>query len=142
MAGYNPAYGEPVCVMVAAGSTRSDFNVPVRARTQWLCLSWPNGSTLWQEGDAPQEPKPPIDPPHPPQPSTDLAPLSEQLERIYADLVKRDEARAAQIAAAQADLAKRIDNPGWVSQVFSNRYVQLAIAAVGTYVTTHQMQKP
>lgn len=42
MAGYNPAPGEWVGVMVVAGSTRSDHQVPVQARTNVLMYRWPD----------------------------------------------------------------------------------------------------
>jgi hypothetical protein len=72
----------------------------------------------------------------------DLSALQAQLERIYADLARRDDARTEQINAAQADLASRIDNPGWFKKVVSSRYFQLAIATVTTWITTQQMTKP
>lgn len=75
MAGYNPVPGEIVGVMVAAGSTRSDNNTPVKERTNILAIQWPeaNGANpvtvVWREGDTPL-PDPPTLPPTPPTPPT------------------------------------------------------------------------
>lgn len=56
-------------------------------------------------------------------------------ERIYADETNQRKDQTAAIVAS-------VNNPGWFSQVFGNRFVQLAIAGVATYYTTHQMTKP
>jgi hypothetical protein len=39
-------------------------------------------------------------------------------------------------------LKAAIDNPGYVMRILGNRYVQLALAGIGTYVTTRQMVQP
>lgn len=41
MAGYNPDPGETVGLMVVAGSTRSDNNTPLKARTNIIAVEWP-----------------------------------------------------------------------------------------------------
>lgn len=57
MAGYNPAPGEPVGVMVVAGSTRSDDRTPLQERTQMRVIAWPAFpganpcQVLWEESD-------------------------------------------------------------------------------------------
>lgn len=44
MAGYNPRPGEVMGVMVVAGSTRSDNQTPLNARTNPLWIRWPSPS--------------------------------------------------------------------------------------------------
>lgn len=73
MAGRNPKPGERIGVMVVAGSTRSDFNVPLRARTDILVVTWPDAQgkmpfdVVWREGDGGD-----VQPPPPPPPPDDL----------------------------------------------------------------------
>lgn len=55
-------------------------------------------------------------------------------ERIYADDTNQRTDQTKAIVAA-------VNEPGWFSQVFGNRYVQMLIAGVGTYVATHQVMK-
>lgn len=152
LAGWQPALGEEVGVFITAGDGRNTgivFPGTVPQRTAARLIRWGSdvglatagGGSQPSEPQQPQNPGQPQNPQQPTQPSTDLGPLQEQIERIYADLVKRDDARAAQLAAAQADLAKRIDNPGWFTSLMGNRYVQLALVTVTTYFTTHQMTK-
>lgn len=142
MAGYNPAFGEPVCVMVAAGSTRSDNQTPVQARTQWLCLSWPNGTTLWQEGDAVQ---PPSDPPVivppvvvPPKPPTVDPPANNP---TLDELNKKLDDLKAQVQGVDDRLKKHDEDPTVVRKFFANRYTQMIMAALGAYITQQQVAK-
>jgi hypothetical protein len=86
-------------------------------------------------------PTPIPQPPPVPVPVLDLSPiltridaLFSQNERIYADLTNQHHDQTATLKAA-------IDEPGWVSKVFANRYVQLALAGVGTYLMTAQVKK-
>jgi hypothetical protein len=65
MAGYQPVAGESVGVMVVAGSTRSDHQTPVEARTNVLEIAWPDAQgenparVVWREGStAPPVPGP------------------------------------------------------------------------------------
>ena len=53
--------------------------------------------------------------------------LSDQAERMFADLVARDEARAKQLEAHDS-------KPGMVSQTFGNRYVQMLLAGLGVFI--------
>ena len=58
MAHYNPKPGEHVGLMVVAGSTRSDDQTPLAARTDVIEVVWPDASggdplrIVWREGDA------------------------------------------------------------------------------------------
>jgi hypothetical protein len=71
MAGYNPDPGESVGIMVVAGSTRSDNQTPVKARTNILEVAWPGAAgadpcqVRWNENDNPPGPMPlpPLPPP-------------------------------------------------------------------------------
>lgn len=56
-------------------------------------------------------------------------------ERIYADETNQRKDQTTAIVSA-------VNEPGWFSTVFGNRYVQMAIAGFATYFTTHQMTKP
>lgn len=57
MAGRNPQPGERIGLMVAAGSTRSDNNTPVRERTDVIEIVWPGAAgrdpveIVWREGE-------------------------------------------------------------------------------------------
>jgi hypothetical protein len=70
MAGYNPDPGESVGVMVVSGSTRSDNQTPVKARTNILEVAWPGAvgadpcQVRWTENvPVPMPPSPPLPPP-------------------------------------------------------------------------------
>lgn len=58
MTGYNPQPGEHVGFMVAAGSTRSDNNTPVKQRTNIIEVVWPDARganpmrVVWNEANA------------------------------------------------------------------------------------------
>lgn len=84
MAGYNPAPGEIVGVMVVAGSTRSDNQTPVKERTNILAIKWPNASganpvtVVWSEGETPlPDPPTPLPTPVPPTPPSPTPPPSD-----------------------------------------------------------------
>ena len=88
-------------------------------------------------GDSPVTP--PVQPPVvvPPPVYTDLGPvysrldaLSAQAERIYADLVARDAARAMQIQAVDTRLERHDNDPSWVRKFFTNSNTYVAIAGV------------
>lgn len=57
-----------------------------------------------------------------------------QNERIYADDVNRLNALGAQV--------KALNDKTGLGDVFGNRYAQVIIAAIATYLTTHQLEKP
>jgi hypothetical protein len=67
---------------------------------------------------------------------------SDQVERVYRDLTDRDE----RLVRLLEDLQKRSDalaaqlkahdeHPSWLARVAGNRYVQMLLVGVGTYVT-------
>lgn len=60
--------------------------------------------------------------------------LAAQLERIYADLAARDAAREAQLAAHDQRLKQHDENPSYFTKIFGNRYVQLTLAGLGTWI--------
>lgn len=108
-----------------------------------IVYPWPIGAT----GSGPSVPAPTPTPGPPavgsgPSPApVDLAPLSQRLdalsaqaERMFADLVARDVARQAQLAAVAAQVQKHDESPAFLTRVLSNRYVQMGLAAIGTYV--------
>lgn len=93
---------------------------------------------------------PVVPPPSVPAPpiQTDLAPvkgwidsavanavqtLYAQNERIHADAVARDAGIVAEVRAAS-------NKPGAMEQTFGNRYVQIALAALGTLLTTQAVK--
>jgi hypothetical protein len=86
LASYVPHDGELVGFMVAAGSTRSDFNVTVRERTNVVLArysDWDGGHFEMVANQAPSPPAPQPSPPQPiPQPQpTDLKPVLDRLEK-------------------------------------------------------------
>ena len=72
---------------------------------------------------------------------------SDQQERIYTDLKASIADSVAQmtaeVRAAHASLREQIrladENPTWFKKIVSNRYVQIAAAAIGTWVTNRLM---
>jgi hypothetical protein len=94
-------------------------------------------------------PQPPTPSPQPiPSVQTDLTPvkgwidvavanavqtLYAQNERIHADAVARDAGIVAEVRAAS-------NKPGAMEQTFGNRYVQIALAALGTLLTTQAVK--
>lgn len=121
----------------------------------WSPVPIDSGASRWRGvavdpdgGLIPQPPPiatpPPVVIPPPPPPAqildlsavlTAIADVRSAQERIYADETNQRTDQTKAILAA-------VDNPNWFSSLMQNRYVQLAIAAVGTYYTTRQMTKP
>lgn len=116
----------------------------------WNDVAIDNGAGRWRpvtsDPDAGATPPPVVTNPPPiiniPPPVIDLsavlaaiADVRSAQERIYADETNQRADQTLQIMAS-------VNNPGWFSSLMGNRYVQLAIAAVGTYYTTRQMVKP
>lgn len=157
LAGWQPAIGEEVGVFVIAGdgrNTTTAFPGTIKQRTAGRLLRW--GTDIGGAPSQPQQPQQPSDQQNPGQPQQPTQPhpgepvdmsdirtllkltaTYEQSERIFADLIRRDQEREKQIESLRADINK----PAWFTSLLSNRYVQLAIATLGTYVTTHQMTK-
>lgn len=97
----------------------------------------------WEVSTAPAPTPVPVPVPQlPPAPSYDFAAAFQraydQSERIYLDELnwRRD------LGKQVTDLNESVNNPGWFKQVFSNRYVQMAIAGIGTYLTVHMASSP
>ena len=94
-----------------------------------------------QSSGATNPPAPVVPPSNPNIPSLDLTSILARLdaiyqqnERIYADSNNRRDAQTAELKAA-------IDHPGFLMTILGNRYVQLVLATVATYYTTHQVMK-
>ena len=147
----NPAPGEVVGIFVVRGDARGNVP-PNRERSNVAAVIWGtnyDGATAGPVVTPSPEPTPvpgPTPQPQPP-PSSPAQPVLtglaqfDQLERVYRDLTDRDE----RVVRLLEDLQKRNDmlaaqlkahdeHPSWLRQVFGNRYVQLALAAAGTYV--------
>lgn len=85
----------------------------------------------------PSPPQPGPQPqPVPPPVQTDLTPILDTLERMFAQQQLWD----ADARKRDAELAAKIDNPGWFKAVVSSRYFQLALATVGTWLGTKAAQ--
>lgn len=124
MAGQNPKYRQPYCILVAAGSTRSDDATPLQARTGWRCMEWGTNTVLWTEEEGSTGVTPPSSTPQPPvvQPPApvDLTPLISRIsvvENENLELKRRleqleqsealTEATTNQLAAQLADFIHR-----------------------------------
>ena len=67
--------------------------------------------------------------------------LYQQAERIYADLVARQQALAQQIAAVDARLERHDAEPGWLTKMFKSGKTYAVIAGlVGGYLTRETVQ--
>ena len=142
MANYNPAAGEIVGVMVAAGSTRSDNNTPVKERTNILAIHWPGAAganpatVVWSEGETPL-PDPPV-PPTPPVPPPVVPPVSPPTVELpptidLAAVMKKVDALALQ-------LKQHDEEPSYWKKIFGNRVVQMLMTVAATAIATWQTQ--
>lgn len=67
--------------------------------------------------------------------------LAQQAERIYADMVARDQARAAQAAALSEQLRKHDEDPSWVRKFFTNsNTITALLAGVGAILAQQAAQ--
>lgn len=97
-------------------------------------------------------PTPGPTPPPTPTPNTDLSAVLQGLadlraalgvppgDSIFAQAERvfgQAQAVAAEQKAEHAAIAEKVDNPGWFKQVFGNRYVQVLLATVATYIGTN-----
>lgn len=133
-------------------SNPQTFNIPAWDRTG------DQAPANWRTPIAPTGPTPPpVPPPNtPPTPTLDLSGVYsrldvqyqqalagyQQAERVYTDTINRISALSAQVAAVDDRLRRHDEEPAWLTKVLSNRYVQLAMTAVGVYVAQHQLQTP
>lgn len=109
----------------------------------WADVPIADGAARWRpvvaDPDAGVIVAPPTPPPNPPVDLSavlaKLADIRETQERIYTDETNQRRDQTTQIVAA-------VNDPGWVSTLFGNRYVQLALAGFGSYFMTHQVMKP
>lgn len=71
------------------------------------------------------------------QPAVDLSQFltRDAAERMFADLVNRDERLVRLNQELAAQLKKHDEQPTWAARVFGNRYVQMLLAGAGTLVT-------
>ena len=147
----NPAPGEVVGVFVVRGDARGNVP-PNRERSNVAAVIWGtnyDGASAGPVVTPSPEPTPapgPTPQPQPPPPAQPVPVLTglaqfDQLERVYRDLTDRDERVVkllqelqARSDALAAQLKAHDEHPSWLRQVFGNRYVQLALAAAGTYV--------
>lgn len=60
--------------------------------------------------------------------------LYDQAERMKADADAQRKAAMDAETVAHAQILDHVDNPGWFKQVFGNRYVQMLLAGVATWV--------
>lgn len=81
-------------------------------------------------------------------PPVDLGPvyqrldaLSDQAERMFADLTARDAARQAQIAAVSAQVKQHDEAPTFVGKLFGSRYTQILMTAAAAWFTAQQTTK-
>jgi hypothetical protein len=157
MKGHQPSPGEQIGFFVTAGNQRIVDQHAVAERSNVVLITYPAGEnqvfTFAAVPPTPQQPpkfeplppivvSPPVVPPPsvpPPPPPTDSGyQLAAKLEQLAQQLALHE----AQSATRQQELKAAIDNPGYVMRILGNRYVQLALAGIGTYVTTRQMVQP
>lgn len=94
--------------------------------------------------EAPPSPPPPepppvvtppvVVPPSPPPPSADLAPILTRLDTLGAQAERFFTELAAQLAAHDARLKQHDENPSYFAKIFGNRYVQMGLAGLGTWL--------
>lgn len=78
-------------------------------------------------------PIPPVTAPppvHVPPPVFTNREILDAIERVHLDL-----------SAQNRMLAEKIDEPAWITKVLGNRYVQMALAATGTWLTQRELAK-
>lgn len=89
----------------------------------------------------------PVPPPVPPvivtapSESPRLAVIEQAVAEIRQQQLLNQIALTAKLEGLRLQLKAHDEQPSWMASVFSNRYVQLALTAVGTYVTAQQMAK-
>jgi len=149
----NPAPGEVVGMFVVRGDARGNLP-PNRERSNVAAVIWGtnyDGAAAGPVVAPSPEPVPAPTPGPAPQPQpvpsapapvlTGLA-TSDQVERVYRDLTDRDERLVkllqdlqARSDALAAQLRAHDEHPSWLARVAGNRYVQMLLVGVGTYVT-------
>jgi hypothetical protein len=156
-----PTPGQPIGFFVTAGNQRISDDHVVMERSNVVLITYPAGEnqvfTFAAVPPTPQqppkfEPLPPmvVPPPVVTPPVVVVPPVpggffaSQEWQRLVG-MVEDTQAELGTFEQhtqqQHAELKAAIDNPGWFTTVFGNRYVQMALAGIGTYFTTHQMMK-
>lgn len=152
MKSHQPVPGEPIGFFVTAGNQRIVDQHIVAERSNVVLITYPAGENqVFTFAAAPPpvvtppvpapSPQPPAPLPPPPPPvivaPPDLGPIAARLDSLAQELALHE----TQSALRQQELLVAIDEPGFVKRFLGSRYVQMAIAAATTYVTTHQVMK-
>lgn len=146
-----PQPGETVGVFFAAGDQRRKDVRTVEERTNIVTFVVPaNDTGSFSFAPVPPVVTPPVVTPppvvvpppvvQPPPiivPPVDFSGVLSRMEMISQQLALHEQ----QSATRQQELLIAIDEPGWLKRFLGSRYVQMAIAAATTYVTTHQVMK-
>ncbi len=77
----------------------------------------------------------------PPGESPRLAVIEQAVAEIRQQQLLNQIALQAKLEGLRLQLKAHDEQPAWAAQVFGNRYVQLVLATVGTYLTTHQVMQ-
>lgn len=132
---FAPPAGHWVDILQDAGGQ----NVP-----QWTDNGVGDGS-VWRPpvdpGDSTPSPMPPSPGTPVPPTVTDLTPLHQHLERVYLDLKAEALAATARDVAQDALLKRHDEEPMFITKFFGNRYVQIGLGIVTTWLTTHEIKK-
>lgn len=86
----------------------------------------------------------PVPPPVPPvivlpSESPRLAVIEQAVAEIRQQQLLNQIALTAKLEGLSLQLKQHDEQPAWAAKLFGNHYVQLVLATVGTYITTHQM---
>lgn len=147
-----PQPGEVVGLFIAAGDQRRKDMRTVTERSNIVAFRVPaNDTGSFDFAVVPPSVPPVITPPPvvvpppvgvPPPPPIivtppDLSGVTSRLDQIAQQLAAHDVAESER----EQRLTAVINQPAFIARIFENRYVQLILAGVGTYLTTHQMMK-
>jgi hypothetical protein len=146
-----PQPGETVGVFYAAGDQRRKDVRTVEERTNIVTFVVPTNDTgSFSFAAVPPvvtpppvvvPPPPVVQPPAPPPPiivqPPDLSAVTTRIDQLAQQLALHE----AQSATRQQELLAAIDEPGFVKRFFSNRLVQMGIAAASVFVEEHFRQQ-
>lgn len=81
-------------------------------------------------------------------PTVDFAPILQAIAQFQAeyragftDFENRDNEKRSMLTALDVKLTAHDNEPSWAKKVFSNRYVQIALGGLATWITTQQVTK-
>jgi hypothetical protein len=147
-----PTPGQQIGFFVTAGNQRISDDHVVMERSNVVLITYPAGEN--QVFNFAAAPPPVITPPPvivvpPPAPPTNPMPPFRLFDtQEWQRLVGMVEDTQAELGTLEqhtqqqhAELRQAIDEPGYITKILGNRYVQMALAGIGTYFTTHQMMK-